>query len=74
MEPSEVKARFRDRGKTIRAWARENSFDPALVYAVLAGRILGVRGRAHEVAVALGIKPQPHAEPSSSVTEPERPP
>jgi len=61
MRPSEVRAQFRLRGQTIRAWAEQHSFPPGLVYAVLAGRLLGERGRAHEVAVALGIKSDPES-------------
>lgn len=59
MKPSEVRARFRSRGQTIRDWANQHSFAPGLVYAVLAGRVIGERGRAHDIAVALGIKPDP---------------
>ena len=59
MKPSEARAEFRRRGKTIRDWAQEHSFSPGLVYAVLAGRVLGERGRAHDIAVALRLKPDP---------------
>jgi len=54
-----IKEQFRVRGVTIRSWAEENGFDAPLVYALLGGRLQGVRGRAHEAAVALGLKPQP---------------
>lgn len=57
MTPSEVRAGFQRRGETIREWAEVHSFPPPLVYAVLAGRVLGIRGQAHGVAVALGLKP-----------------
>jgi gp16 family phage-associated protein len=56
---SEVRKGFRERGQTIRDWARQHAFEPALVYALLAGRVAGTRGRSHEIAVALGLKPDP---------------
>lgn len=54
-----IKERFRASGVTVRSWAETNGFDARLVYAVLGGRICGIRGRGHEVAVALGLKPAP---------------
>lgn len=62
-QPSDVKAQFRARGITIRSWAQTNGFSTPLVYAVLGGRVQGIRGQAHEVAVALGLKPLPCEEP-----------
>jgi gp16 family phage-associated protein len=58
-QPADVKAQFRARGMTIRSWAQTNGFSTPLVYAVLGGRVQGIRGQAHEVAVALGLKPLP---------------
>jgi gp16 family phage-associated protein len=58
-QSSDVKAQFRARGMTIRSWAQTNGFSTPLVYAVLGGRVQGIRGQAHEVAVALGLKPLP---------------
>ena len=61
MDVVEARAHFHHRGETIRGWALRNGFSPALVYAVLAGRITGVRGQAHHIAVALDLKPaSPH--------------
>lgn len=54
-----IRERFRASGVTMRSWAETRGFAPDLVYAVLNGRIHGVRGRAHDVAVALGLKPRP---------------
>jgi gp16 family phage-associated protein len=53
-----VRQRFFLRGETVAGWARANSFDQRQVYAVLSGRNKATRGRAHVIAVALGLKPQ----------------
>jgi gp16 family phage-associated protein len=53
-----VRQRFFLRGETVAGWARANSFDERQVYAVLSGRNQATRGRAHLIAVALGLKPQ----------------
>ena len=61
---SEVKSReevlrhFELSGVTVAAWAQEHEFNPANVYAVLAGRTLGRRGEGHRIALALGMKPR----------------
>lgn len=72
MKPSEARAEFRRCGRTIRDWARENAFSPALVYAALSGRVLGERGRAHDIAVALKLKPDPSSIASGSPAIKER--
>lgn len=59
MTPAEVKAKFRSRGEVPGQWADKHGFDRALVYKILNGRAAGWRGKSHEVAVALGIKPDP---------------
>ncbi len=56
-----AKAEFEWRGVCIGEWAREHNFCPQTVYDVLNGRIMGRRGEAHRVAVALGIKEGPTA-------------
>lgn len=50
---------FGAQGLTISQWAADHGFKSEEVYAVLSGRTVGRRGRAHEVAVALGIKLPP---------------
>lgn len=50
------KAWLRSQGKTINQWAKENGFPPASVYRVLNGVDKGNFGRAHDIAVAAGIK------------------
>lgn len=57
----ELREQFRNEGVTIAVWARKNGFRPDEVYAALSGRTRGDRGRAHKVAVALGLKPRPSA-------------
>lgn len=50
------KSRLRSQGKTIRQWALENGFNPTQVYRTLNGVEKAGYGRAHEIAVAAGIK------------------
>lgn len=60
----ELRAWFEAEGLPISRWALQHGFKAREVYALLAGRTTGVRGRAHEVAVALGIKPAPKGVPA----------
>ena len=48
-------AEFKARGLSVRRWAKENGFSPALTYRVLSGGN-PQRGESHNIAVALGIK------------------
>ncbi|MDR1063031.1 MAG: DNA-binding protein [Azoarcus sp.] len=59
MTPKEVRDAFHARGETVRSWALKNGFDPACAYRLLNGRAAGWRGKTHQVAMALGLKPQP---------------
>ena len=59
MTPQQAKEQFIARGESIAKWADSKGFPHAVVYRVLNGRSPGLRGRHHEVAVALGIKPNP---------------
>jgi len=56
MNAEQVKKRFEKEGKSYSAWARERGFKPGTVIAVLNGVNKGRRGKAHDVAVALGLK------------------
>ncbi|MBS3954072.1 MAG: DNA-binding protein [Methylomicrobium sp.] len=56
LTPEQVKNKFREEGKTIKEFARENQFPEMQVYRVMNGTIKGTRGRGHEIAVALGLK------------------
>lgn len=53
--PETVKEEFRLRGLSISGWAKRNGFSQALVYQVLAGRRVPVRGESHRIAVQLGL-------------------
>ncbi|MDR1351466.1 MAG: DNA-binding protein [Zoogloeaceae bacterium] len=59
MTPSEVRGKFNSRGETIRSWALRHHIDVGCAYRLLNGRSVGIRGKTHEVAVALGLKPNP---------------
>jgi gp16 family phage-associated protein len=56
---SEVKARFKAEGVSIAKWAKARGFNVLTVYRVLDGRVKGIRGEAHQIAVALGLKKEP---------------
>lgn len=51
-----VKNRLRAQGKTITQWAEEHQYPRAAVYRVLNGVDKCHYGRAHEIAVKLGLK------------------
>lgn len=61
MTPAQVKAQFTSRGQSIGKWADAHGFPRIVVYRLLNGRAAGLRGRHHEAAVALGLKPNPDA-------------
>lgn len=54
--PLDVRSWFTRTGTSINTWARTHGFDPALTYAVVAGKRKCLRGQSHEIAVALGLK------------------
>lgn len=56
MTPEQVKARFRREGQTFTKFAKEHGFSPNAVYRVLNGFDKGHYGKAHEIAVKLGLK------------------
>lgn len=56
MTAEQVKAQFHQRGETITAWARKHGFPRNAVYRVLNGFDKANYGRAHEIAVAIGLK------------------
>lgn len=59
LSSQDVKRRFEARGETITEWAEANGFSREEVYALLNGRTKGKRGRAHRIAVLLGMKLDP---------------
>ncbi|MEE4104498.1 DNA-binding protein [Pseudomonas viridiflava] len=54
--PAEAKLWLQKRGISIQAFALAHNVDAATCYQVLDGRKKGLRGKAHDAAVALGIK------------------
>lgn len=58
LTPSErVKKQFIQRGITFTDWAKEHGYPRHEVYRVLNGQSKAKYGRAHDIAVALGLKP-----------------
>lgn len=71
----QVKARFRARGQSIAAWARQHAdkgWTLDHVYRVLNGQQKGHRGRAHDIAVALGLKVEPSTELSEANSQTDK--
>ncbi len=58
--PAQVKQDFEQNGKPVSDWALENGYQPQEVYKVLNGQSKCKRGKAHEIAVKLGIKAIPN--------------
>lgn len=57
MTPAQIKVSLRRQGKTITQWAEEHGYNRNSVYRVLNGIDKAHYGRAHEIAVKLGLKP-----------------
>jgi gp16 family phage-associated protein len=66
LTPEQVRERFRLHGITLTEWAAEKGFNRQAVYRVMAGQDKAHYGRAHEIAVALGLK-VPDAQPSTAL-------
>jgi gp16 family phage-associated protein len=56
LTPDQVRQQFRQRGVTLTQWAAERGYDRKAVYRVINGADKAHFGRAHEIAVALGLK------------------
>ncbi|MFI8017659.1 DNA-binding protein [Serratia marcescens] len=56
MTAEQVKTLFRQRGITFTRWAEENGYTRNEVYRVLNGQAKANYGKAHEIAVKLGLK------------------
>jgi gp16 family phage-associated protein len=65
LTPDQVKQQFRARGLTLTQWAADRGYNREAVYRVLNGKDKAHFGRAHEIAVALGLK-VPDEEPSTT--------
>lgn len=61
MEAEKVKEGFRKRGETIKSWCEQRNYDPTYVSKILNGSIKANRGKAHEIAVELGMKAESDA-------------
>ena len=59
MTAEKLKERFHREGKTFTEWALENGYTRNEVYRVLNGQAKAKYGRAHDIAVKLGLKPAP---------------
>jgi len=57
--PEQVKQHFRQAGITFADWAKQNQYPRSAVYRVLNGFDKANYGRAHEIAVKLGLKVSP---------------
>lgn len=58
---AQVKKNLNEQGKTLKQFAIEHNFEPNDVYRVMAGSRKGLYGKGHAIAVALGLKVNPHA-------------
>ncbi len=56
MTPAQVKQSLRDKGITLTQWAKDNGYSRFAVYRVLNGLDKAHYGKAHEIAVKLGLK------------------
>ena len=59
MTPQQVKARFHAQGTPVSQWADAHGYRRSDVYRVLNGFTACKRGLPHEIAVKLGLKPDP---------------
>lgn len=56
MTADKIKARLRAQGKTLTQWSEEHGYPRSAVYRVINGVDKAHYGRAHEIAVKLGMK------------------
>lgn len=59
LQAQQVKAKLQQQGISIAQWAADRGVERDLAYRLLNGRSVGLRGKTHEAAVKLGIKPVP---------------
>lgn len=59
LTPNQVKANFMAHGVPVATWAKANGYSPRYVYMVLNGQFKGHFGKAHDIAVKLGLKLDP---------------
>ncbi len=70
LTPHQVRQRLRSQGVTTTAWAAAHGYDRDAVYRVLNGKDKAHYGRAHEIAVALGLKVPDDASVGASPYDP----
>lgn len=59
MSADQIKRSFQQRGITFTDWAATNGYKRSEVYRVLNGQAKAHYGKAHEIAVKLGLKADP---------------
>lgn len=64
--PAQVKEEFKRRGITVSQWAEQNGYNRLSVYGLLNGTDRGLYGKAHEIAVKLGLR---HSEDAAHATD-----
>lgn len=71
--PQQVRSELHQRGETITSWCKQNNCSRNLVYQVLNGLCKARYGKAHEIAVKLGLKSTPKTpatfDPVSSLSQ-----
>lgn len=62
--PDEFRQYLASQGKTLKQWAIEHGYssqyDQEYCSRVLTGMVKGVRGKGHDIAVAMGLKANPN--------------
>jgi len=61
LTPDEFRQRLFRQGKTLTRWASEHGYTFREASRVLNGQVKGRHGRGHDIAVAMGIKPDDSA-------------
>jgi len=64
LSPEQAKQRLRMQGVTTTEWAKAHGYTRSEVYRVLNGQHKGHFGKAHDIAVALGMK-LPESQPTT---------
>ena len=56
LTPDQFRKQLIDQGITHKQWAESRGYDPEYCSRVLTGMVKGVRGKGHEIKVAMGLK------------------
>lgn len=65
LTPDEVKRSFRSKGVTFTEWAKSRGYPRHEVYRVLNGVSKAHYGRAHQIAIDLGLKSSQQSQPQN---------